>query len=184
MRIRHFFLAWALTVGLASIPAQALGQTFNLLHTFTAVSNGTNTDGSLSYATLALSGNTLYGTTFNGGAASNGTVFAVNTDGTGFTKLHTFTARLGLLHTNNDGAQCIGGVILFGKPPLPSMLFPNPNPNKHKTPKYITSYKEANCPRLDDNVEFHLLTTLALCSPLPEWPCGRDRFQEGQQKGF
>src|SRR6185369_395006 len=35
---------------------------------------------------------TLYGTTTGGGIWGNGTVFAVNTDGTGFATLHTFTA--------------------------------------------------------------------------------------------
>jgi uncharacterized repeat protein (TIGR03803 family) len=40
---------------------------------------------------LALSGNTLYGTTVFGGSLGYGTVFAVNTDGTGFTNLHNFS---------------------------------------------------------------------------------------------
>jgi uncharacterized repeat protein (TIGR03803 family) len=44
-------------------------------------------DGGESYAGLILSGNTLYGTTSLGG---EGTVFAVNTDGTGFKVLHSF----------------------------------------------------------------------------------------------
>ena len=42
---------------------------------------------------LILSGNTLYGTAYYGGSAGNGTVFALNTNGTGFTTLHTFTAE-------------------------------------------------------------------------------------------
>jgi len=41
---------------------------------------------------MILSGNTLYGTTELGSTNGNGTVFAVNTDGTGFTNLYTFTA--------------------------------------------------------------------------------------------
>ena len=47
---------------------------------------------SFSAAGLILSGNTLYGTTTGGGSSGNGTVFAINTDGTGFTTLHSFTA--------------------------------------------------------------------------------------------
>jgi len=43
---------------------------------------------------LILSGNTLYGTASRGGSYGSyggGTVFAVNTDGTGFTNLHSLT---------------------------------------------------------------------------------------------
>ena len=50
----------------------------------------TNSDGANPYAGLILSGNTLYGTASDGGSSGNGTVFAVNTDGTGFTNLHSF----------------------------------------------------------------------------------------------
>jgi len=41
-------------------------------------------------AGLVLAGNTLFGTARAGGTHKDGTVFAVNTDGTGFTNLHTF----------------------------------------------------------------------------------------------
>ena len=43
------------------------------------------------YAHLILSGNTLYGTTAGGGSHNLGTVFAIDTDGTGFTNLYSFT---------------------------------------------------------------------------------------------
>ena len=59
-------------------------------------------DGSYPYAGLILSGNTLYGTTIDGGSSGNGTVFAVNTDGTGFTNLHSFTALLHGLPTATE----------------------------------------------------------------------------------
>jgi uncharacterized repeat protein (TIGR03803 family) len=52
---------------------------------------------------LIISGNTLFGTASEGGTNGNGTVFAVNTDGTGFTNLHTFTALIN--STNSDGAN-------------------------------------------------------------------------------
>ena len=42
-------------------------------------------------AGLILSGNTLYGTAWMAAVRASGTVFAVNTDGTGFTNLHSFT---------------------------------------------------------------------------------------------
>jgi len=74
---------------------------------------------------LILSGNTLYGTTaFGGGsdaptplgtdsrAEGSGTVFALNTDGTGFTTLHSFT--LTSPYTNGDGANPSGGLVLSG----------------------------------------------------------------------
>ena len=56
---------------------------------------------------LVLSGNTLYGTAYFGGTNQSGTVFALNTDGTGFTKLHLFTG-------GEDGGQPQGGLILLG----------------------------------------------------------------------
>ena len=72
------------------------GTGFTNLHSFTATSGsqayGTNSDGANPYGGLILSGNTLYGTARYGGSSGNGTVFAVNTDGTGFTNLHSFTA--------------------------------------------------------------------------------------------
>lgn len=54
---------------------------------------------------LVLSGNTLYGTTYYGGTWSNGTVFAVQTNGTGFRVLHTFDG--------SDGKQPSGSLVLF-----------------------------------------------------------------------
>src|SRR5207245_2162792 len=63
---------------------------------------------------LILSGNTLYGTTQYGGSG-DGTVFSVNTDGTRFTLLHTFTATShpGFVDgTNSDGASPRAGLIL------------------------------------------------------------------------
>jgi len=60
---------------------------------------------------VILSGNTLYGTASGGGSSGNGAVFAVNTDGTGFTNLHNFTAT-DEYGNNNDGANPIGGLIL------------------------------------------------------------------------
>ena len=75
----------------------------------------TNSDGANPYAGLILSGNTLYGTALYGGSSGDGTVFAINTDGTGFTNLHSFTATLRFgLRTNSDGAYPSAGLILSG----------------------------------------------------------------------
>ncbi len=77
------------------------GTGFTVVHAFTGGDDGANP-----YAGLVLSGNTLYGTTVNGGLSANtGTAFAVNTNGTGFTVLHGFTGR-------GDGANPYGGLIL------------------------------------------------------------------------
>src|SRR5208282_2120745 len=96
------------------------GTGFTNLHSFTATSGsqggyGTNSDGVFPYAGLVLSGNTVYGTAQCGGPSGWGTVFAVNTDGTGFTNLHSFTGPSGsggFNGTNSDGMYPWGGLIL------------------------------------------------------------------------
>src|SRR6266851_5412500 len=78
-------------------------QTFTTLHSFTARSGSsfTNTDGCCPLAGLILSNNTLYGTASAGGRSGNGSVFKVNTDGTGYTTLHSFTALAQTYYTNS-----------------------------------------------------------------------------------
>jgi uncharacterized repeat protein (TIGR03803 family) len=83
------------------------GSAFTNVHNFTALS-----DGAVPYAGLILSGNTLYGTANYGGSSDEGTVFAVHTDGSGFTNLHSFTALT--YNTNSDGANPFAGLILSG----------------------------------------------------------------------
>ena len=60
-------------------------QTYFVLHRF----NGYN-DGATPFE-LLLSSNVLYGTAGNTGHFNWGTVFKINTDGTGFTNLYNFT---------------------------------------------------------------------------------------------
>ena len=95
------------------------GTGFTNLYSFTALNPtySTNTDGAYPLAGLILSGNTLYGTAYYGGRSGNGTVFAVNTDGTGFTNLHSFTAEYtnsSGVYTNRDGAFPRAGLVLSG----------------------------------------------------------------------
>src|SRR6266851_618797 len=98
------FLLPALIAVLSLLPAaRVTAQIFTTLHSFTGGS-----DGASPYAGLITnsSGNTLYGTTANGGSSGRGTVFAVNTDGTGFTNLHSFNY--------SDGSNPWSGLILSG----------------------------------------------------------------------
>ena len=88
------------------------GTGFTNLHSFSALNYNTNSDGIAPQAGLILSGNTLYGTAAYGGSSGNGTVFAVNTNGTGFTNLHNFTARDQTYNTNSDGAYPEAGLVL------------------------------------------------------------------------
>jgi uncharacterized repeat protein (TIGR03803 family) len=83
------------------------GTGFTTLHSFTAESgNHINPDGGYPWDSLILSGKTLYGTAAAGGSLGRGMVFALNTDGTNFTTLHSFAY--------NDGAEPRAGLILSG----------------------------------------------------------------------
>ena len=92
----------ALITGIALLPSgRVAAQTFTNLYSLNA-----GTDGANPQAGLVLSGNTFYGTTVNGGASGYGTVFAVNTDGTGYTNLYSFAS--------SDGANPQAGLVLSG----------------------------------------------------------------------
>jgi uncharacterized repeat protein (TIGR03803 family) len=68
------------------------GSGFTILYSFTAMAAvGTNSDGAYPNGELIASGNTLYGTTVDGGSWGEGTMFRINTNGTGFTNLFNFT---------------------------------------------------------------------------------------------
>ena len=109
--------AYGGTGGSGSIYAlNANGSGFRNLYQFTQVSavvGGVyvpgNVDGSRPQGSLALSGNTLYGTTSLGGSASSGTVYSINIDGSGFTTLYVFNPYPGGTR-DAWGPQC--GVVL------------------------------------------------------------------------
>lgn len=68
-----------------ALPSSLRAHTFVTLHSFTL-----KQDGGRPIDGLTLAGNTLYGTTTQGGpsfSTGSGTVFAINTNGTGFTTL-------------------------------------------------------------------------------------------------
>ena len=88
------------------------GANFIVLHNFSSLVNNTNSDGANPAADLALSGNMLYGTTVNGGAGGQGTVFSLNANNQAFTTLHSFTARVS--GTNADGALPNSGLVVSG----------------------------------------------------------------------
>ena len=64
------------------------------------------------WAGLVQSGNTLYGTTRDGGTNGFGTIFSVNLDGSGFKTLHNFSAT-----NNRDGYRPYAGLLLLGDTP-------------------------------------------------------------------
>jgi uncharacterized repeat protein (TIGR03803 family) len=99
------------------------GTGFVPLHSFTATSKSSpdNSDGARPNS-LIVSGGTLYGTTSFGGSSANGTIFKINTDGTGFTNLYSFSASSGnttLDGTNSDGASpsrlLLSGNTIYGE---------------------------------------------------------------------
>ena len=80
------------------------GSSFTNLHSFVgAPGDGQNPNG-----TLTLSGTTLYGMTLYGGASNTGVLFQVQTDGSGYTNLHSFVGGAG------DGAYPEGSLTLSG----------------------------------------------------------------------
>ena len=77
------------------------GTGFSLLHEF-----GATSDGALPYGQPTLVGNTLYGMTYDGGAHNKGTIFKVDTDGTGYSVVHDFN--------NTDGGNPYESFALHG----------------------------------------------------------------------
>jgi uncharacterized repeat protein (TIGR03803 family) len=87
------------------------GTGFTVLHSFTPTGDGYAPSGG-----LTLVGTTLYGMTGQGGTIGVGTIFRVNTDGTGYALMHSFARG------PTDGAQPVGtlfsdGTQLFGSTP-------------------------------------------------------------------
>ena len=88
------------------------GTGYTVLKNFSAYSNGTNADGSWPNGSLALNGNTLYGTTYFGGAGTGGVIFKINTDGSNYQVLSYFTGQPSAAAT--DAGLVFGGNVLYG----------------------------------------------------------------------
>jgi len=83
------------------------GTGYAILHCFS------NTpDGCWPYSGLTLCNNALYGTTVNGGANSNGTIYKINLDGTGYTTLYSFANAPDGCYPNSG--LVAGGNTLYG----------------------------------------------------------------------
>jgi uncharacterized repeat protein (TIGR03803 family) len=80
------------------------GNGFTLLHSFAS----SGVEGENPYANLTISGTTLYGMTPFGGKSEYGTIFSVQTNGTGFALLHEFVGG------NDDGSQPNGSLLISG----------------------------------------------------------------------
>jgi uncharacterized repeat protein (TIGR03803 family) len=87
-------------------------QTFATIYNFSP--GITNSDGGGPSCTLLLSGNILYGTAALGGSSAMGTIFRLNTDGSGFTTLHSFSWAPDLDPVNTDGINPKEGLTLSG----------------------------------------------------------------------
>jgi hypothetical protein len=104
MKSFHRFTVSSLALILTA--SQLLAQQFTVLHNFT-----NSPDGKYPEAGLTLSGNTLYGTSasFGGsGGLGGGTLFKINTDGTGFTLLKVFVNNINA----PDGTTPVAGLVL------------------------------------------------------------------------
>src|SRR5271156_5311805 len=88
-----------LLVAFVALPS-VLEANFTTLHNFSLYGD----IGLHPYTSLIQSGNVLYGTTTVGGIWGFGTVFSVNTDGTGYTTLHSFN--------DSDGSDPFSSVTL------------------------------------------------------------------------
>ena len=87
------------------------GTGFTVLHAFGGAGDGQNPVAGL----IQGSDGALYGTTVAGGAGHHGTIFKINTNGSGYAVMHAF-----LGYTNNDGDYPLGelvqgvGNVLYG----------------------------------------------------------------------
>lgn len=80
--------------------------------TFQAIYNYTSSQNTCANGRLLQLGGTLFGTTPGGGSAAWGSIFKVNTNGTGYSVIKSFSAPDGT-GTNVDGAFPMDGLVVF-----------------------------------------------------------------------
>lgn len=116
------------------------GTDFTNLYSFTQDNYGNAPNGTEPSEGLVLSGNTLYGTTSSGGPSHDGVLFAINTDGSGFTNLFNFSYSTsgetpnGLILAGNTlygvttrgGSSGTGTIFYLAIPPPSVPLVPIP----------------------------------------------------------
>ena len=90
------------------------GTGFTNLYSFSALVTSTNNDGNAPLSGLVLGGDTLYGAAFYGGPGGGGTLFRINTNGTGFTNLYSFNTVVPSSSNSVDGANPAGSLVLSG----------------------------------------------------------------------
>lgn len=114
----HWSLCVQMTMAISAWLVTAQAQPFQVLHTFSLTSTNaplgifTNSEGATP-SEVVVAGDTLYGTTQQGGLAGFGSAFAVKLDGSGFQTLHTFGAAQ-TFPQNNDGMNPLSGLLLSG----------------------------------------------------------------------
>lgn len=88
------------------------GSDYQTVHNFTLAELG-STAGRPGNSLVIGADGVLYGTTESGGSANNGTIYKINTDGSGFAVLHSFTAGTTAATFSGDGGAPRGGLV-FG----------------------------------------------------------------------
>ena len=134
------------------------GTGFAMLHTFSAATNESvpadnsyaNSDGASPLGTLAVSGDVLYGTTDFGGTFGVGTIFRLNTDGTGFTNLYNFTNGV-------DGSYPQAGMALAGNTLYGTTSGSLPFPNEVEAKYVINLQDQHRRQRVYQSLRFHPL---------------------------
>lgn len=94
----------------------ANGGNYTVLHDFDPLDaqSGENAGGAIPCGGLVVSNGVMYGTTLAGGMSGKGTVFTINTDGSGFLTLYHFPAVDPLTGANESGASPVAGLTLSG----------------------------------------------------------------------
>lgn len=88
------------------------GSDYTVLHQYSAANLWT--EGYDPYSSLTISGSVLYGTTRKGGSSNIGTVYKLNTDGSGYTVLHHFTGGASDGNNPYSGPLALVGSVLYG----------------------------------------------------------------------